>query len=179
MSSTNGTHIYTGPWINWSHGLILGSTVTLSARDGGLLTSFLGVFVTVVGGALWRILSFIFHQRRASRGPQDGLHHQHQNIFRNTTSPGGAAWQFVLLTVYWWKYTKNPVWRSMPWALLRTLYFVAFGLAGVFSSEVTKSAGNDRLIRSPTCGYWHLDGTGSLQSLFAFDAKTLNGWKSL
>lgn len=174
MATNSSSHVYTGPWINWDHGIVRGSTITLSARDGGLLTSFLGVFVTIVGAQLWRILSFIFHQSRSSRGPQDGLHHQHQNIFRNTTSPGGATWQFMLLTFHWWKHARRPVLRSLPWAILGLAYIVVFGVAGVFSSEVTKSAGNARLIRSNNCGYFRLDGSNSLQSVYAYNAKGLN-----
>lgn len=174
MATNSTSHIYTGPWVNWDHGLVRGSTITLNSRDGGLLTSFLGVFVTVVGGQLWKIVSFTLHQLRSSRGPQDGLHHQHQNILRNTTSPGGAAWQFLQLTFYWWNRAKRPVLRSFPWAILGLAYLAVFGVAGVFSSEVTKAAGDDRLIRSNNCGYWRLDGSGSLQAQNAFNAKTLN-----
>ncbi|KAI9741904.1 MAG: hypothetical protein M1834_000293 [Cirrosporium novae-zelandiae] len=170
----SGAHIYTGPWINWDKGILAGSTITLSSRDAGLLTAFLGIFVTVAGGQLWRILSFIIHQSRASQGPQDGLHHQHQNIFRNTSSPGGASWQFTQLSIYWWSHAQRPVIRSLPWALLGILYVGAFGLAGVFSSEVTKAAGNERLVRSPNCGYWGVNPSQSYESQLAFGAKILN-----
>lgn len=61
MSSVNGAHMYTGVWINWSNGVVLGSTLTLSSRDGGLLTAFLAIFISAAGAALWRILSYILH----------------------------------------------------------------------------------------------------------------------
>lgn len=63
---------YSGPWINWSHGLLSGSTITLSERSGGLLTAFIATFVTIVGAELWKILCYILHQIRSSRTPQDG-----------------------------------------------------------------------------------------------------------
>lgn len=175
MSSLNSTLIYEGPWINWSNGVILGSTITLSARSGALLTSFLGVFVTVVAGQLWRIFSFIFHQWRASAAPQDGLHHQVQNIFRNTTSPGGAAYQFALLAIPWWNRARLPLLRSLPWATLAFLYLIAAGLAGVFSSQITKAAGEHRLLHSDNCGYWTMnDSASSLDLLHSYATKTLN-----
>lgn len=65
MSLTAGSSIYTGAWINWSQGAIIGATITLSQRNGNLLTAFLGIFVTIAGGACWRILSFLMHQQRA------------------------------------------------------------------------------------------------------------------
>ena len=173
MSSQTGSHIYTGPWINWSHGLILGSTITLSSTGGALLTSFLAAFITLVGAQLWKVLSFTLHQTRASKGPQDGLHHQHQVLLRNTQSPGAAAWSFLQQAYYWRK--QASVFRSLPWALFCVFYVILFGVLSVFSAEVTKSAGNDRLIRSSDCGYWRLkDGDFHQTAMNSFNAKALN-----
>ncbi|KAL9114976.1 MAG: hypothetical protein Q9227_001219 [Pyrenula ochraceoflavens] len=174
MSTQAGAHVYTGPWINWSHGLVLGSTITLSSTSGSLFTSFLAAFVTVVGAQLWKILMFVIHQSRASRGPQDGLHHQHQVLFRNSQNPGSAAWTF-LQQAYHWR-NRASVFRSLPWALFCLSYLSIFGLVSVFSGEIAKSAGNNRLIRSANCGYWRLAGNGQLNNtaLQAFNAKNLN-----
>ena len=154
MSLPNGTYVYTGAWIDWSHGQALGATLTLSQRDGGLLTSFIAAFVTFVGAQLWRILSFTFHQASASRGPQDGVHHQRQAIFRNVQTPGGAAWAFV---EQWWAWRRvkgtRPFSRTFPWALLATLYIALFTALATFSAEVSKAASDSRLVRSPNCGY--------------------------
>ena len=174
MSSPDNSHIYTGLWVNWSHGLVLGSTLTLSARDGGLLTSFLATFVTIVGAQLWRVLSYCFHQIRSSRGPQDGLHHQHQNIFRNTTSPGGAAWSFLLMCHFWRHKTRRPVLRSLPWAILAIVYMSIFGVLSVFQSQTTKAAGNERLIQATNCGNWRVDSGLNAQTQAAFTQKTTN-----
>lgn len=174
MASANGAHMYTGAWINWSHGPILGSTLALSSRDGGLLTTFLAIFVSAAGAALWRILSYIIHQARASREHQDGLHHQQQNILRNTSSAGGASVQFTQLIWYWRKFAKRPLRRSLPLAFFALLNLVLFAVAGVFSSQVTKAAGDETLVVSPNCGYWGLEKDMSQQSLFAQSSKTLN-----
>jgi hypothetical protein len=152
MSAVSDSHIYTGAWIDYSRGHVFGATITLSARNGGLLTSFLGVFVTIVGGQFWLILSFIIHQIRASKEPRDGLHHQQHNILRNSTSAGPAAYQFTQLAIYWRHHARQSFRRSMPWAILGACYLSLFGIAGVFSSEVTKSGGSDRLVRGSNCG---------------------------
>ncbi|KAI4254368.1 MAG: hypothetical protein L6R42_007222 [Xanthoria sp. 1 TBL-2021] len=47
---------------------------------------------------------------------------------------------------------------------------VLFGIAGVFSAEVTKAAGNETLIRSPNCGYLLLDSNRS--DLSSYEALT-------
>jgi hypothetical protein len=174
MSSPDSSHIYTGLWVNWSHGLVLGSTLTLSARDGGLLTSFLATFITVVGAQLWRILSFCFHQIRSSRGPQDGLHHQHQNIFRNTSSPGSAAWSFLLMGHAWRHKTRHPILRSLPWAILAIVYMSIFGVLSVFQSQTTKAVGNERLVQPTNCGYWRVDNGLTAQTEAAFTQKLTN-----
>lgn len=72
MSATF-VHIYDGPWINWSHGLATGMTVTLSQRAGGLLTAFIATFVTICGAELWKLLCYVLHQLRSQKTPQDGL----------------------------------------------------------------------------------------------------------
>lgn len=48
-----------------------------------------------------------------------------------------------------------------------------FAVASIFSSQVTKSAGNEVLIVSPTCGFWTFNAsiTGEV---FQWDLKTLN-----
>ena len=154
MSATAGSYIYTGAWINWSRGAILGATITLFQRDGSLLTAFLSVFVTVAGGACWRILSFLVHQHRA--GPDwkhnDTLHRPRQVIFRNSGS-STAAWQLAKLAWDQRTLAKKPILRNLPFLILAVCNTLLFAVAGIFSSEVTKAAGNETLITSPNCGY--------------------------
>lgn len=157
MAHSSEAYTYKGYWINWSHGAIFGSTITLSTRYGGLLTAFLAIYVTLAGAASWSIMSYILHQCRAKQEMQDAMHHQQQLIFRNTTSPAEAAWQFVQLAFHWRKCAKKPLLRSLPIGLLALLNLVLFGIASIFSSEVTRSSGNETLIRSPNCGAWTTD----------------------
>lgn len=127
MSQTAAPFVHTGPWINWSHGLVLGSTITLSERDGELLTAFLGIFVTGAGAACWKIMSFALHQHRSPRDPQDGIHHQQQAILQNTGSPFGASAELVSLVWYWRKHALRPLVRTLPLVALALLNFVLFG----------------------------------------------------
>ena len=173
MSQVSGAYVYTGVWVNWSRGTILGSTLTLSDRNGGLLIAFLAIFVSAAGGALWRILSYIIHQSRAKLNYQDGLHHQQQVIFRNASSPGSASWQLLQLLFHWWDCAKRPALRILPMAALALTNLILFALAGVFSAEVTKAAGNETLIRSPNCGSWDISPHTGPQEQAAFRSKTL------
>ena len=150
----NGQHVYHGFWIDWSYGYIEGATLTLSARNGNLLTAFFAFFVTITGARLWKILSFIIHQVRAGRRSRDGLYYQQQAIFRNTSSPADAAWAFTQMIIYWWSNATQPLLRSLPWAVFAILCMLAFASAGVFSAEMTRAAGNTTLVISPDCGIW-------------------------
>lgn len=98
---------------------------------------------------------------------KDALHHQQQAIFRNTGSPTLTAWEFVHLGWCWRRLALNPLWRCLPLALVALLNVAIFGVAGIFSSEVTKAPGNETLIRGPRCGWWTLpsDGVGGSRTL--------------
>ena len=167
--------IYTGVWINWSHGVVAGSTLTLSERDGGLLTAFLAIFVSAAGAATWKLMSYALHQSRARQEYQDGLHHQQQAILRNSHSPVGASWQLMQLTWFWRRDATRYLMRTIPLAGLALLNLALFGLAGVFSSEVTKAPGNETLVRSPNCGYVYLkDPTGSFEAQAEYNSVATN-----
>jgi hypothetical protein len=111
----------------------------------------------------------------AEKEPQDGLHHQKQIIFRNTSSPWEASWELSQLALYWRNRTQRPFLRSLPWAIFSITYVSLFGLAGVFSSEITKAAGSERLILGQNCGTWLFNQSGeSQQALYAYSQKDLN-----
>ncbi|KAM0796423.1 hypothetical protein BDR22DRAFT_976173 [Usnea florida] len=169
MSQTTASYVYTGPWINWSHGLVLGSTITLNQQDGALLTAFLGIFVTTAGAACWKIMSFALHQHRSLRVSQDGIHHQQQAILRNTGSPGKASLELAHVAWSWRKHALRPFIRTLPLIALAFVNFALFGLAGIFSSEVTRAAGNETLIRSPDCGILNSTKPGSQQGVAALE----------
>ncbi|ETI28036.1 hypothetical protein G647_00485 [Cladophialophora carrionii CBS 160.54] len=167
--------IYTGPWVDWSRGIIVGSTITLSARSASLLTAFLALFVTIVGSCLWRVLSFLSHQCSASPNAKDGIYHQHQLVFRNTGSPFEATKSFTEIAWYWRKSGRRPWTRSLPLALFALVFLLAFGAASILTSLVTRAAGAQRLIVSDDCGYWSFDPSATLeQRTLAMQYKDLN-----
>lgn len=173
MSTSKSAHTYLGLWINWSHGAVRGSTLTLGSRDGGLLTAFLALFVAIAGGALWRITAFIIHQLRAGQGVQDGLYHQQQAILRNTSSPSAALWQFTKLSYFWRQSAQRPVWRSILFSFLALLNLAVLAALSVFSAQLTRMNSNETLILSDNCGlYTPGNGTDSA-SLHAHVRKEL------
>ena len=152
MSLPPQAHIYTGPWINWSKDVVYGSTITLSQRSGSLLTAFLGIFVTVAGAACWRIISFLIHQYRATKGPKPAIHYQEQSVLRNNNTAGAAAWQMTQVAWAWRKKARRSSLRSLALICLAMCHLLLFAIAGVFSAEITKAIGTEELIRPSSCG---------------------------
>ena len=134
-----------------------GSTITMSQRNGSLLTAFLGIFVTIAGAFCWKITSFALHQYMCKPDSQDGLHHQQQAILRNSSTSFGSAWQLSQVMWYWRKNAPRTWIRSLPFILLALSNAVLFGVAGVFSSEIVKDSGNEVLIRGANCGLLNLN----------------------
>ena len=153
MSTASEAYTYTGPWINWSRGPITGATITLTQRQAGLLIAFLGIFVTFTGACTWRILSYILHQSRAKQGSRNAFYHQQQLVLRNSSTSGAAVWEMTRILWAWRKLASRSFVRSLPFVLLAFCNMTLFTVAGIFSSEVTKAAGNETLLMSPGCGY--------------------------
>ncbi|KPI39496.1 uncharacterized protein AB675_5103 [Cyphellophora attinorum] len=162
MSTLAKVDIYTGPWVDWSRGPILGSTLTLSSKTAPIFTAFLAFFITVVGACLWRILCFVIHQSSASERPRDGQHHQHQLIFRNTASPTEAMRAFFESAFFWRKSTGHSFVRALPLALFAIVFSCALTAGSILSSLVAKSSGSERLITSDNCGFFAYDNSSSL-----------------
>lgn len=177
--------IYTGFWVNWSKGPILGATITTSSQQGFLLVSFLALFVRMVGGHFWSVLCFVMHQLKSDPSPQDGLHHQHQLLLRNSQSHTSALWDLTKVAFFWRSHARRSFWRTLPLIAIAFLQLAIFTAAGLFSSHIASSS-DEVLVRSPYCGYIqapdslsHLDAKGQEQLADFFIAKrTAALWSS-
>lgn len=156
MSTTDyaSSDAYIGVWTNWSKGRINGATLTIPRREAGLLTAFLAIYVSAVGGQFWRIVCYTFHQARArqSARPGDVVHRQIQVLLRNSEGAGGGLWEFARLPFQWRHWGKNTLLKCALFAFLAMLNLSAFGAASIFSSAVAKAAGNETLMYSKDCG---------------------------
>ncbi|KAF2183496.1 hypothetical protein K469DRAFT_689964 [Zopfia rhizophila CBS 207.26] len=144
--------VHIGFWTNWSYGLVRGSTITLTRRNGGLLIGFLAIFVAMSGKSFWRIACFILHRSFSSPTPQDGLYHQRQAIIRNADTPEDGAWRLLQMLVSWRNEARRPFRRLLPTVFLALFTSAAFIIGGIFSSKVTTDNGNEVLITGDNCG---------------------------
>ena len=150
-----GDDVYLGVWTNWSHGRIRGATLTMSRRNGGLFIAFLALFVGAAGTSLWKIGCFLLHRYFSSKRAADALYHQRQAILRNASnSQSGLV--ILFHTCCAWRNFPS-FWRLLPPILFAVLTFLGFTIAGVFSSAVATSMGQEVLLRSPNCGDWNPD----------------------
>ena len=176
--------IYTGTWINWSKGRALGSTLTLSSQNGGLLVAFLALFVSFAGTSFFRVTCFVIHQRGSTNSPRDALYHQTQAILRNSASGTSAFVDLSTLAWAWRTKKMNAPTRILPLALYSCIVLAAFGVAGVFSSRIASLTGDEVLIQSPNMEIKIGDIMGNSSSnttstlIFPFLSKRLNVFKT-
>lgn len=149
--------IYTGPWINWSHGRILGPTITLTRRDGGFLISLVALFVTWTGTAFWRISCYLLHHYYSSEAPRDGLYHQQQAVLRNSASGVTGLWALGQMAWVWGRKTSttHTYGRIAPLLAFTLICLSCFAVAGVMSSKLATSTGSEVLISSSRCGQFN------------------------
>ncbi|KAK6222491.1 hypothetical protein QIS74_04193 [Colletotrichum tabaci] len=161
--------IYTGVWTDWSRGSVQGATITLTARDGGLLLAFIAIFVTFIATRTWRIVVFTAHQILASGGKHDGLYYQRQFILRNISTPMSAAWLFIQQSWYWRRFANRALVRTIPWALGGLVYVGLFAVAAIFSSNISTGASEFRLLKATNCGIFTPADRDAFQGKELFD----------
>ena len=152
QSSIDQYPIYTGFWINWSRGKVMGATLTLRQSDANLLMAFIALFIAFVTARVWRILCFILHQVYSVSYPQNAAYHQRQAILCNSASPeNGARLLFHLLFVG--RHSSNcDRFRTSISAIMAIVCICCSTAAGGLSSLISTAVGNEVLLKSANCG---------------------------
>ena len=154
MSLPEAYDVQLGFWTNWSYGKTQGATLTLTRRQGGLLVAFLAIFIGAAGKSFWRLACFILHRMLSTPKPQDGIYHQLQAILRNSDTAQDAAWSLAQI-IHSWKVParlRRPFPRLIGIIVLALFVSVSFGVAGVFSSQITTDTANEVLLKGGNCG---------------------------
>lgn len=157
--------VYRNVWTNWSQGRVRGATLTLSRRNGGLLTAFLALFVTVVGTRFWRIGCFFIYRyfsshhaissqdAKFSHHAKDTPFHQRQAILRNATNSTSGLWTLLRACWAWRRNGLASYRRFLPSVFFAILTSIVFAIATIFSSEVTTSMGHEVLLKGSNCDF--------------------------
>lgn len=106
-SHTINQDVYQGFWINQSLGGFHAATITLDRRWGGLIISFLALFINATARSIWKLTRFALHVSYTTPTGQDGVYHQRQAILRNTSMAYEAAIQFLQLSYVWRHRAQN------------------------------------------------------------------------
>ncbi|KAI1359235.1 hypothetical protein F5Y08DRAFT_349862 [Xylaria arbuscula] len=147
--SRDGSYpVYTGFWIDWSRGKVIGSTLTLTRDDANLFIAFVAFFLTVVTTQLWSVACFAFHSFFSAQDPRDMLHHQRQALLRNNGARAGMA--LTLVRLAWvWRQNGGGIRRVVPLLACTVLLAIGFAAAAGFSSRI--ALGDTVLLRGGNC----------------------------
>lgn len=152
-AAVNTSNVHLGPWINWSHGAVRGSTITLTPHHGAILTAFIALFVSYAGSRFWSILCFVLHLLLSNKSPQDAIYHQRQGLLRNYSSPLDAFFDFCSM-IWVWRGIKgvSKISRILPFLLIGLILSTTFTAAGLLSANISSAMGNEVLLYGPDCG---------------------------
>lgn len=110
--------IATGFWIDWPQGMVIGSSITLHTRVSNALLVFAGLWLgSLTAGWVWEIIASMAYRRGTQTTNRDGIHMQHQLVWRNIGDPLGAM--MANLNIYlersdWRRRSKNFLYRVIP-----------------------------------------------------------------
>jgi hypothetical protein len=126
-----------GIWTNWSHGSVLGLTLTTTKPNGNLIISFLAIFIAFVAARLWKTICLALHRAYSTNEHRDTLHHQRQVVLRNSPSPGSGLLSFLRLLFAWRGLHLKSHLRLWPLILLSFICLIVFMVAGHISSAIS------------------------------------------
>ncbi|KAK3998227.1 hypothetical protein QBC44DRAFT_376080 [Cladorrhinum sp. PSN332] len=170
-----------GFWKDYSQSGWSSSMITVKIATGALIISGLTIFITLVGARFWAIVAFAIHQCRSKDLDKDGLHYQHQLVYRNSTSQLGTAWHLSRIGWAWRSRARLNFIRTVAFLLPPVLCFAAFAVASLFSTRVTTPPHLAARVRvSPrNCGYINWNSSENYDSemkLTAAGARTYAKW---
>jgi hypothetical protein len=159
MAALPSDRVRQGFWIDYTHGPILGSTITTTSSNANIAIAFLSVLVAFTGAHLWDLLALIRFWAGVSKRPRDTFHQQLQILLRNASSPG----TFLLYsTLVGWSWRHHGGLRRLAGiAALAFLCSTGFIIVGIFVSQVVATTGLQVLAHSASCGWvsWRNEST--------------------
>lgn len=147
-----GDDVFLGRWTNWSRGPVFGPTLTMTQENGKYLIAFIAFFVTFVATRFWRICCFFLHRFHSTNHPSSAPYHQRQAILRNSSSPESGLVALLRLCQAWRQLRSKQLLALFSPAVVAFIVLSGFTLAGLFSSQISSTAGNEVLLSSAKCG---------------------------
>lgn len=87
--------VYTGFWINWDRGRILGATLTLRDTQAVPLLAALAILVALAGNRSWHLCRLTWHRFLRAKGKHSSTvkirRRKQQIVIKNSETAGGAT----------------------------------------------------------------------------------------
>jgi hypothetical protein len=177
--------IFVGKWTDWSHGAILGASLTVQEKYGRYIIAAMASFVGIVASYTWTIVAYVVHRTRVPRHSADPLLRQQQVSLINSQSPLSTSLELLCLAWTWsprWgfcfrrrrqkRFSHGRNCSSLGLLLIPLLLWIVFIALGILSALVAKrpNEGSSVRIKAGNCGLWIYDTTHQSQ----YDRKVLN-----
>ncbi|KAF2745682.1 hypothetical protein M011DRAFT_478832 [Sporormia fimetaria CBS 119925] len=157
MTELSSQYVKRGFWVNRSEGPVLGQMLTTDTTTGNIVIALLAVCTTMGMTHLWHLVIFAWHQIRANGQPADGVHQQHQALFRTLPAPSSLAADCLKIGYAWRNKMKDQrlslVLRTLSTASVALLFTLASLAASIFSSFAMDGTNIEVLVDSPRCGF--------------------------
>jgi hypothetical protein len=177
--------VFLGKWTDWSHGAILGASLTVDEKYGQYIIAATASFIGIVAGFVWTIVAYVVHRCRVPRHGADPLLRQQQVSLLNSQSPLSTSWELLCLAWTWsprWCFCCRPRKKkrfehgrnccSLGLLLIPLTVWGIFAALGIISAQVAKppNEGSSVKIKAGNCGLWTFDDDHQDQ----YDQKVLN-----
>lgn len=162
--------VYTGLWIDRSLGTVNGATLTLPVRWSLLLTSSLMLLATFAAASTWNIITFLLHQRRASKISVDGVDLLHQVLLRNSPSSASTLFEALKIQFAWGGTSKRVIHRTLRIAIPAIGMLLAATAASLLVGEVASKQWEEVSVplEPVNCGFVEFRGVDSPDSFLAY-----------
>ncbi|KAI1120546.1 hypothetical protein F5Y10DRAFT_289605 [Nemania abortiva] len=148
-------NVYLGLWTNWSHGRIMGSTLTLTKSNGALVIAFAAFFVTIIASRFWRMACIVIHYTYSRPGPElhDIIYHHRQTVLRNSPSAMSGLWTLVQVLFAHRQSSRQLFIRIFPILLFSLICLSGFTALTYFLPQITISVDDQVLLVGNRCGH--------------------------
>lgn len=151
MAALPSERVYQGFWVDYTHGPLLGATITTTSSKANIVIAVLSLLVSFTGAHLWDLIAFTIYLLAVSNQPRSALHHQKQTLARNIASPGAYLLGVAKLG---WAWRRHGAWfKLVREAALALFCSAGFLVAGIFVSQVVSTANLHVLVHSSFCGF--------------------------
>jgi hypothetical protein len=151
MAELQAEFVKRGYWVNEDHGSVMGQTITTDSQTGAIIIALLALLTSLGMSHLWHLITYAWHQARATGHARDGLYRQQQVLLRTLPTPSALFADCFKIWYAWRKSTKGAWRRASAPAAVALFFSFATIATSILSSYVAESIDVEVLVNSPHC----------------------------